>query len=114
MHIKIITAGALIAGALFSNASAMDGRQPTEVHVSTLGVDFARPAAVQAFYGRLRTAAHQACDSRRGRDLGATLADNKCATQALDRAVAEAKQPTLLALHTQQTGRSQTTLLAAN
>ncbi|MGE5565747.1 MAG: UrcA family protein [Parcubacteria group bacterium] len=113
MKIHRIVASAALAAALFSNASAMD-REPTEVHVSMVGVDFAQPASVKAFYARLRAAAHKACDSHMAQDLGAIQADRRCAAESLDRAVAKIDQPTLLALHTQQTGRTSATMLAAN
>jgi len=114
MQIRLVVASAILAGALSSTAWAMDAREPTEVHVSMVGVDFARPASVQAFYGRLRTAARQACDSRMGKDLAAAQADRQCAAQSLDRAVAKINQPTLLALHVERTGRAPATMLAAN
>lgn len=114
MNIRLLTASAALAGVLFSNAWAMDQRVPTEVHVSMVGVDFSQPASVQAFYSRLRLAAHQACDSRMGKDLGAIMADRKCAAESLNRAVAQIDKPTLLALHAARTGKSTATLLASN
>lgn len=114
MNIRLITASALIAGALFSTAQAQDNREPTQVHVSMVGVDFAQPVSVQAFYGRLGAAARQACDSHMGRNLAALNADRRCTADALSRAVAEIDKPTLLALHAQRTGKLATTMLAAN
>jgi len=114
MNIRTIAVAALAAGALFSSAWAMDVREPTEVHVSTIGVDFAQPASVREFYGRLSAAARRACDSRMGKDLAAAMADRKCAAQALDRAVAEINKPTLLALHAEHGGRATRTVLASN
>ena len=116
MNIRIVTASVLMVGALFSGAQAQDNREPTQVRVSTAGVDFSQPASVEAFYGRLHRAAAQACDSHMGRDLAAWAEDRACARKALNRAVAEIARPTLLALHAQRTGQPLTppAQLAAN
>lgn len=114
MNIRILAASAVLAGALVSTAQAEENRTPTEVHVSMAGVDFSQPASVDAFYGHLRAASREACDSHLGRDLSAAMADRKCAAQALDRAVAQINRPTLLALHAQRTGQKPATLFAAN
>jgi UrcA family protein len=114
MNIRLIAVSAALTATFVSNAWALDVRAPTEVHVSTIGVDFSRPASVTQFYSRLRIAARTACNSRMGRDLAATLADQRCAVQALDRAVAETGKPTLMALHTRRTGHTPPTMLASN
>ena len=115
MNIRIIAASALLAGALFSTAQAQDNRAPTQVRVSTLGVDFSQPASVEAFYGRLNRAAAQACDSHIDHNLAAKAADRACAAQALNQAVAQIDKPTLLALHAQRTGQqTPPALLASN
>jgi UrcA family protein len=116
MNIRIVTASVLLASALFSAAQAQDNREPTQVRVSTAGVDFSQPASVEAFYGRLHRAAVAACDSHMGRDLAAWAEDRACAKQALNRAVAEIDRPTLLALHAERTGQPLTApaQLAAN
>lgn len=106
MTIRILAASALLAGLLVSTAHAQSGREATEVRVSLVGVDFSQPASTAAFYGRLRAAARNACNSKMGRDLTAQLQDQACAAEALNRAVARIDKPTLLALHANRTGQT--------
>jgi len=114
MNIRLAAASAIFAGLLVSTAHAQPERVPTEISVSTIGVDFSQPAATAAFYERLRHAARTACDSRMGRDLAAEMADSACAKAALNGAVAQIAKPTLLALHAGRTGQPRAALLASN
>jgi len=106
MTIRIVAASALLAGLLVSTAHAQNDRAPTEVRVSAVGVDFSQPASTAAFYGRLRVAARKACDSKMGRDLTAQLQDQRCAAEALNRAVAKIDKRSLLTLHANHMGQT--------
>lgn len=74
-------------------------REPTEVHVSDVGVDFANAAQVRLFHAKLARAAREACDSDMPMDSAVTAADRQCAHDSLDRAVAGVNQPQLSAYH---------------
>lgn len=100
--------------AMASAASAQPERVATSIRVSDLGVDFSNPTETAAFYADLGTAARKACDSGMDRNLAILSADQRCAQQALDRAVRETGRSTLAALHEQKTGRpAPATMLAA-
>jgi UrcA family protein len=92
----------LVIAAAVVGASAAQAREPartpTEIRLTQV-VDFHDAGQVQALHLRLGRAARAACDSGMGRDLGAALADARCARDSLDRAVARLDQPTLTALH---------------
>ena len=88
----------LLAGLMVSSAAlAQSPREPTEVHVSTAGVNFANRTDVAHLYQRLTVAAKQACNS----DIetpSARAEDRACAAQALQSAVQSLHQPALLAM----------------
>lgn len=115
MNIRLAAASALLAGLLVSAAHAENGREPTQVTVSLVGVDFSQPVSTAAFYTRLHIAARKACDSNMGRNLAAKLEDGACARKALNRAVAEIGKPSLLSLHANRTGHAApAAMLASN
>jgi len=89
----------LLAAALMvsSAALAQAPREPTAVHVSTQGVNFANPSDVASLYRRLSIAATQACDSDIN-TLSAHAQDRACAVKALDAAIQSTHQPALLAM----------------
>jgi UrcA family protein len=80
-----------------SAALAQAPREPTEVHVSIKGVNFANQNDVASLYQRLRIAATQACDSQIA-TRSAQTEDRACAAKALDDAVQSIHQPSLMAL----------------
>jgi UrcA family protein len=88
----------ILAGLMVSSAAlAQAPREPTEVRVSTSGVNFANPTDVAHLYQRLSLAAKAACNS----DIDTPMAraeDRACAAQALDSAVRSLHQPALLAM----------------
>jgi UrcA family protein len=91
---------ALLAGALLvaTAAAAEPEREPTEVRVSTAGVDFNNREDVARVYRRLNAAAQEACDSGRS-DWRSVESDRACAAKALDQAVRATHQPLLMAMH---------------
>jgi UrcA family protein len=88
----------LLAGLMVSSAAlAQAPREPTQVHVSIQGVNFANPNDVASLYQRLRIAAKTACDSQI--DTPAVRAqDRACAAKALEDVVQSIHQPSLLAM----------------
>jgi len=114
MGVRLALITVAIVAATASTASAGSPRVATEVQVPTAGVNFSNPASTAAFYASLRRAAHKACDSRMDRQLGAVMADGRCADEALDKVVQSMGQPTLMALHTHTTGQpAPATVMAA-
>ncbi len=107
--LKIISL-AIGASLLSTAAYAQVDREPTEIRISTAGVNFHDRAATAAFYQRLRSAARTACDSGFERDLGINMADRQCARQALVGAVRSLNEP-MLSL---AAGLPTTTTLAEN
>jgi UrcA family protein len=89
----------LLAALMVSSAALADeARDPTEVHVSIQGVDFANRADVAKLYDRLQRAANAACDSDID-TLRAKAEDRACAAKALDGVVQSINQPLLAELH---------------
>jgi UrcA family protein len=88
----------LLAGLMVSSAAlAQSPREPTEVHVSIKGVNFAKPNDVAGLYQRLRIAANAACNSEIDTH-SARMEDRACAAKALNDAVQSIHQPALLAM----------------
>ena len=83
--------------AFAAQSAAADPRETQSLSVSTRGVDLDNRAEAQRFYQRLKVAARSVCDSRMA-DLGARLADERCAKDALDRAVRDTNAPLLTAM----------------
>jgi UrcA family protein len=113
VNVRLALACLAAFASLPSVTEAGSPRTPTEVRISTAGVNFSRPESVGAFYASLKRAARKACDSRIDRDLGAAAADRACAAAAVDRAVRELGEPALIALH-QGIAPERATVFAAN
>jgi UrcA family protein len=97
MHMKTLFTIALLAAvaapAIVAAAPATPARS-----VSTAGVDFRDPAALQAFYQRLKIATADVCDSNSANPV-ITQRDRLCRQKALTVAVQSVNRPTLTALH---------------
>ena len=76
-------------------------REPTQIKVSTLGVDFRDPKSVAEFDARLHHAAVTACDSGQSRILATVASDQKCAWASWQTAAKAINQPLLSQLHGQ-------------
>jgi UrcA family protein len=79
--------------------------EETPVRVSTRGVDFADPAAVKAFYQRVRSAARTACSS----DLlvpWASREDEACRRRFVKDAVNQVDEPLLTRLDDRASGKT--------
>ena len=108
LRLSIICIGA--ACAVSSAAVAEPNRVATEVQVSSIGVDFSKPADAQAFYASLQRAAHKACTSQSGHNLAIEAQDRACETRSLDQAVRRLGQPSVIALHDKPGARPATVL----
>lgn len=104
MSIRLMLVSVASVIALSSTAAAASNRTPTEVFVSSVGVDFSDPAETATFYAALSRAAAKACESGMERNLGALAADRRCAAASLDRAVRQMDRAALVALHERRTG----------
>ena len=104
MRIRLALVSFACLGAMASTAAAQPDRVPTRVSVPDMDVDFSRPDSTALFYGALKRAAADACDSRRS-SLAVRAQDRACAADALDQVVQQMARPTLGALHAQATGR---------
>lgn len=115
MRVRLAMVSAAFVAAMASAAVAQPDRVDTSVFVSDAGVDFSSPASTATFYASLEKAAFKACESGMGaRNLTVAAQDRQCAAGALDRAVKQAGVTSLLALHSQKTGRPvPATLLAS-
>lgn len=89
-----LAAAALLAAP--SQAGVIDIRTTT---VSFSDINTHSPAGAQALYRRLRAAARQVCDDSSARGVEVRGSVKQCRKDALDRAVAQAAQPLLTALH---------------
>ncbi len=96
----VVAAGtlALITPALAAPTRSAGPQAPDVRTISTAGVDFRDPAAVSAFYRRLRDAAGAVCDSYAANSR-VTSQDVACTENALAKAVRELDRPLLTALH---------------
>lgn len=92
-----VAAGMLAWGPALAASEPM----PAQRAVSTAGVDFQDPAAVQAFYVRLRTAAETVCDGY-AVNSRVTQADVACADRQVAQAVRTLDAPRLTALYAQR------------
>ena len=81
-------------------AAAPPRTEDVVAKVSYAGVDFADPAQVKSFHGRLAHVAADVCDSGRPREIKIVASDRACAKASLNRAVAELDRPMLTAFHT--------------
>jgi UrcA family protein len=96
---SLLLVAAVLASALTAQAAAAYPRETQTLSVSTRGVDLDNRADAARFYQRLKFAASTVCDSRMA-DLGARLSDQRCAKDALDRAVHDVNAPLVTAMHT--------------
>jgi UrcA family protein len=87
-------AAALLATPSQAGASAI---RTTTVNFSDINTH--SPAGAEALYRRLRAAARQVCDDSSARGIEVRRSVQQCRKDALDRAVAQAAQPLLTALH---------------
>jgi UrcA family protein len=78
-----------------------DGPRHMLVHFADL--DLARPAGIEALFGRLRGAARRVCAPLDGKDVRSAVAFQQCVTDALTRSVAEVDQPNLSAYYRAKT-----------
>ena len=100
------------AGAL-ATAAVVTGAEPLKVTVKYSDLDLSHAAGVAQLYGRIRHAAEAVCSPFEGRGAEATLRLMQCVDQATSKAVADANQPTLAALHAAKTGKQQPVRVAS-
>lgn len=94
---KILLTAALLAAVVAPAAVSAAPAAPAR-NVSTAGVDFRDPAALQAFYQRLKVATVDVCDSNSANPV-VTQRDRLCRQKALTVAVQSLNRPLLTALH---------------
>ncbi len=82
----------------------------TDIHVSTAGMDLAKPADARAAYARIKAAAYEACHSDVS-DPMTQNADNACMDKAVAATAGDLQSPMVMALATGP--KSDTELLAA-
>jgi UrcA family protein len=97
----------VLAVALMSTAPiyAAARAETPPVRMSTQGVDFTDPAAVKAFYGRVRAAARTACSSNTLVPW-ASREDEACRRRFVKDAVGQVDQPLLTRLDDRASGRT--------
>jgi UrcA family protein len=96
-NMKTLLALALTTAALSPVAATAGSAVPAR-SVSIASVDFRDPAALQAFYSRLKIASIDVCDSNSANPV-ISQRDRLCRQKALDVAVRSINRPTLTALH---------------
>ena len=111
----------LLAPAAFAVATATaaaapvvaDGLgNPASYHVKYGDLDLTHPAGVNVLYSRVLSASNAVCAPFEGSGLASWQLHNACVTDAMSRAVANAKVPALSALYLEKTGRLDSQRLA--
>jgi UrcA family protein len=93
----------LATTAVLANPASHDPRS-IEVEYGDLDLSDSRDAAT--LYGRIKAAAHDACDAADPRDLRASRRRDECVARAILGAVTRVDRPTLTALHQARASRS--------
>ena len=87
-------------------AHAADAASAPSMHVNVRDLDLSRSSDVATLYARIKTAAHQVCDSYAV--TGSRLASSskeQCLSQAVDGAVSQINNASLSAYHKQEAAR---------
>jgi UrcA family protein len=79
------------------------GADTRQVAVAYGDLDLTREEGLAVLYGRLRTAAREVCAPLEATDMERRALHARCVQQALDRAIAGAGNPQLVALHALRT-----------
>jgi len=87
-------------------ARAADTASAPSMHINVRDLDLSRSSDVATLYARIKTAAHQVCDSYA--PTGSRLVSGskeQCLAQAVDGAVAQINNASLSAYHKQEAGK---------
>lgn len=99
--------GVLATGSFDVNAQTVErAAQLPSVTVRYADLNLNTPADVEELYTRLRTASRSVCNVGERQSLVEAMAAKSCYRQVLGTAVADAKLPTLTALHRLESGRA--------
>jgi UrcA family protein len=107
-----LTISALTAGVASSSALASDNDAPTAV-VSYAGLDIASQAGARTLYQRIVFAAKQVCGAYDGRDIHYGMQRQACVANAVRGAVESTKQPAVMAVYAEKSGKQVTETLVA-
>ena len=102
-RLPLVFAAVLVTAAPMFATSAR--AEDTPVRMTTRGVDFADPAAVKAFYDRVRTAARAACSNDLLTPWG-SREDQECRNRFVHDAVSQVDEPLLTAMNDRASRKS--------